>query len=71
MICCHRSFTRRKKENKEGGKERWKKKSDSIYDQYTNACTNWLQIEMDKLFRTYKLITTILASYILFHFLCS
>jgi hypothetical protein len=30
-----------------------------------------LQIEMDKLFRTYKLITTILAGYILFHFLCS
>jgi hypothetical protein len=26
MICCHRSITRRKKENKEGGKKRWKKK---------------------------------------------
>jgi hypothetical protein len=44
MICCHRSFTRRKKENKEGGKKRW--------DQSTNACTNWLQIETDKILKT-------------------
>jgi hypothetical protein len=28
------------------------KKNDSICDQYTNAYTNWLQIEMDKIFQT-------------------
>jgi hypothetical protein len=37
MICCHKSFTRKKKERKKSTKK-GKKKNDLICEQYTNVC---------------------------------
>lgn len=55
MTCCHRIFSEKTKEKKVGNKKkgRRKKKSDSIYGQYT-----WVQIEITKIFfkKPYKLI---------------
>ncbi len=38
MNCCHRSFTRKKKESKEGDKNGRQKKIDLVYGKYTNVC---------------------------------
>ncbi len=38
MNCCHRSFTRKKKESKEGDKNGRQKKIDLVYGKCTNVC---------------------------------
>jgi hypothetical protein len=38
MICCHKSFTKRKNERKKCRKKGRRKKKDLVCDQYTDAC---------------------------------
>jgi hypothetical protein len=38
MICCHKSFTRKKRERKKSTKKGKKKKYDLVCEQYTNVC---------------------------------
>jgi len=47
MTCCHKSFTRRKKEIKEGGNKR-EEENEAIL-------ANWVQIRMGKIVKTIKI----------------
>jgi hypothetical protein len=52
MTCYYKSFTRKKKEGKEVGKRRIKRKKMIEFMNNTPMLTNWVQIGMGKIFKT-------------------